>query len=116
MRRGNGYMTALDSQSGLERYRQCCWGVASQSPPRLLTHHHALPAVLQMRVVASLSYASALESRQHSMLPAWQWPTWLMLLTWLVVHVYSFIRYNLYGETPWQHVTLWVSHCSQLPG
>jgi len=65
--------------------------------------------VLQMRVVHRLSYASTLEARQHSLLPAWQWPTWLMFSTWLVVHIYSFIRYNLYGGSPWQHVTLWVS-------
>lgn len=68
------------------------------------------PALLQMRVVLRLSYASTLEGRQHSLLPAWQWPAWLMFWTWLIVHVYSFIRYNLYGGTPWQHVTMWVSH------
>lgn len=65
---------------------------------------------MQMRVVNRLSYASVLESRQHSLLPAWQWPCGLMLLTWLLVHIYSFIRYNYYGGTPWQHVTLWVSN------
>jgi hypothetical protein len=63
----------------------------------------------QMRVVPRLTYAAALEKRQHSLLPCWQWPTWLMLFTWLVVHIYSFIRYNLYGNSPWQHVTMWVS-------
>ena len=62
-----------------------------------------------MRVVGRLSYASTLEARQHSLLPAWQWPTWLMLLTWLVVHIYSFIRYNHYGGSAWHTVILWVS-------
>jgi len=62
-----------------------------------------------MRVVHRLSYASTLEARQHSLLPAWQWPTWLMVTTWLLVHIYSFIRYCQYGDTAWQHVTLYVS-------
>lgn len=62
-----------------------------------------------MRVVSRLSYASVLEARQHSLLPTWQGPAWLMFVTWLVVHIYSFIRYNYYGNSPWQHVTLWVS-------
>ena len=62
----------------------------------------------QMRVVYRLSYASTLEARQHSLLADWQGSAWVMFLTWLVVHIYSFIRYNYYGGTPWQHVTLWV--------
>ena len=43
-----------------------------------------------------------------SLLPAWQWPTWLMFWTWLVVHIYSFIRYNYYGGAAWQSVILWI--------
>lgn len=66
-----------------------------------------------MRIVARLSYASTLEARQHSLLPAWQWPTWLMFTTWLIVHVYSFIRYNYYGNTAWYTVILWVSATSR---
>lgn len=63
---------------------------------------------LQMRVVPRLSYAQALEARQHSLLPSWQWPTWLMFWTWLAVHIYSFIRYNYYGGAAWQSVILWI--------
>jgi hypothetical protein len=69
---------------------------------------------MQMRVVARLSYASTLEARQHSLLPSWQWPTWLMFWTWLTVHIYSFIRYNYYGGSPWYTVTLWVSDAACL--
>jgi hypothetical protein len=64
-----------------------------------------------MRVVPRLSYAKTLEARQHSLLPAWQWPTWLMLGTWLVVHIYSFIRYNYYGGMCHTHRSLSVCLC-----
>ncbi|KAF6264152.1 hypothetical protein COO60DRAFT_221410 [Scenedesmus sp. NREL 46B-D3] len=63
---------------------------------------------LEMRVVQSLSYASSLEARQHPLLAAWQWPSALMFITWLVVHIYSFIRYNYYGGSPWQSIILWI--------
>jgi hypothetical protein len=74
------------------------------------------PPALQMRLVPSLRYASTLEARQHPLLPTWQWPCGLMFVTWLVVHVYSFIRYNYYGGSHWQHVILWVGLCMQLTG
>lgn len=64
---------------------------------------------LQMRIVSRLSYASTLEARQHSLLPAWQWPAWLMFITWLVVHAYSFIRYCYFGGTSWVNIILYVS-------
>uniref|UniRef100_A0A383WAI8 Pyrroline-5-carboxylate reductase catalytic N-terminal domain-containing protein n=1 Tax=Tetradesmus obliquus TaxID=3088 RepID=A0A383WAI8_TETOB len=67
---------------------------------------------LEMRIVASLSYAATLEARQHSLLPAWQWPTWLMATTWLLVHTYSFIRYNYYGNAAWYTVILWITNKS----
>ncbi|KAF6252053.1 hypothetical protein COO60DRAFT_1644375 [Scenedesmus sp. NREL 46B-D3] len=63
---------------------------------------------LEMRVVQSLSYASSLEARQHPLLAAWQWPSALMFVTWLVVHIYSFIRYNYYGGSPWQSIIMWI--------
>jgi hypothetical protein len=62
-----------------------------------------------MRVVPSLTYASTLEARQYSLLATWQGPAALMFFTWLVVHIYSFIRYNYFGGAAWQHVTMWVS-------
>jgi hypothetical protein len=65
-----------------------------------------------MRIVPSLGYASILEARQHSLLPTWQWPATLMFVTWLVVHIYSFIRYNYYGGSPWQHIILWVGYAA----
>jgi hypothetical protein len=61
-----------------------------------------------MRVVPSLAYAATLEARQHSLLPAWQWPWWLMLATWLLAHTFCLLRFCYFGKMPWQHVTLWV--------
>jgi hypothetical protein len=63
-----------------------------------------------MRVVPSLSYAATLEARQHSLLPAWQWPWWLMASTWLLAHTFCLLRFCFFGRMPWHHVTLWVRH------
>lgn len=93
---------ALERLSKAEEL-QCCvlFPLLSVCPPHLTY-------TLQMRIVPSLSYARSLEARQHSLLPTWQWPTWLMFWTWLVVHIYSFIRYNYYGGAAWQSVILWI--------
>jgi hypothetical protein len=65
-------------------------------------------------VVPSLNYAAALEGRQKALLPNWQTPFLVMFVTWLLCHIYSFIRYNYYGGSSWENVTMWVSCCSGL--
>lgn len=93
-----------------------CWLAPSWPQCTPLTGVYVLFPDVQMRVVARLSYASTLEARQHSLLPSWQWPTWLMFWTWLTVHIYSFIRYNYYGGSAWYTVILWVSDAACLRG
>ena len=60
-------------------------------------------------VVPSLSYATAMEARQKALLPNWQTPFLVMVVTWVLCHIYSFIRYNYYGGSSWENVTMWVS-------
>lgn len=69
-----------------------------------------------MLVVPSLAYAATLEARQHSLLPAWQWPWWLMVATWLLAHTFCLLHFCYFGGMQWQHVTLWVRHRGSSPG
>lgn len=62
-------------------------------------------------VVPSLGYAGRLEGRQNALLPNWQTPLLLMFTTWVLCHIYTFIRYNYFGGTAWENITMWVSDC-----
>lgn len=71
---------------------------------------------LQATHVPSLLHSNAMERRHRGLMAEWQLPLAVTVTTWLVCHVYSFIRYNYFGGSGWESITMWVSQTGPWEG
>ncbi|KIZ03649.1 hypothetical protein MNEG_4312 [Monoraphidium neglectum] len=67
---------------------------------------------LEVRTGPGLRYASTLEARQRGVLTDWQVSFWVMLISWVLMQIYTAVRYNQYGNEPWEHIVMWITNKS----
>ncbi|KAG2446834.1 hypothetical protein HYH02_008394 [Chlamydomonas schloesseri] len=60
--------------------------------------------------VAAAEYAATLEGWHRTVFADWQMPTVVMTVTFILLEIFTAIRYNLYGKEPWDHMILWITN------